>query len=174
MGWSYPVSLGECSIAVTKTVGINAPGVGAWATCSPAFEVHHQRVGRLGAIEQPKMLHQRLHGHIDHLRKDLAQLNRDLDQTLQHSALWREKEELLRSVPGVCPVLSRTLLAELPELGRLNRREISKLVGLAPLYRDSGMMRGWRTIWGGRANARAALYMPTIVAIHKNRSSPTL
>lgn len=121
---------------------------------------------RLG--QAPKMLHQQLHGHIDYLRKDLAQLNRDLDQTLQRSALWREKEELLRSVPGVGPVLSRTLLAELPELGRLNRREISKLVGLAPLNRDSGMMRGRRTIWGGRANVRAALYMPTIVATHKN------
>jgi len=102
------------------------------------------------------------------LRKNLAQLNRDLDQTLHASALWREKEELLRTVPGVGPVLSRTLLAELPELGRLNRREISKLVGLAPLNRDSGMMRGRRTIWGGRANVCAALYMPTMVATHKN------
>ncbi len=88
--------------------------------------------------------------------------------TLRRSALWREKEDLLRSVPGVGPVLSRTLLAELPELGRLNRREIGKLVGLAPLNRDSGMMRGRRTIWGGRASVRAALYMPTMVATHKN------
>ena len=71
-------------------------------------------------------------------------------------------------MPGVGPVLARTLLAELPELGRLNRREISKLVGLAPLNRDSGMMRGRRTIWGGRASVRAALYMPTIVATHEN------
>lgn len=121
---------------------------------------------RLG--QTPKMLHQRLHCHIDYLRKELAQLNRDLDQTLRRSALWREKEDLLRSVPGIGPVLSRTLLAELPELGRLNRREIGKLVGLAPLNRDSGMMRGRRTIWGGRASVRAALYMPTIVATHKN------
>ena len=65
-------------------------------------------------------------------------------------------------------MLARTLLAELPELGRLSRREIGKLVGLAPLNRDSGMMRGRRTIWGGRASVRAALYMPTMVATHKN------
>lgn len=123
----------------------------------------HNRLG-----QAPKMLHQRLQSHIDYLRKDLAQLNRDLDQTLRRSALWREKDDLLRSVPGVGPVLSHTLLTELPELGRLNRREIGKLVGLAPLNRDSGMMRGRRTIWGGRASVRAALYMPTMVATHKN------
>lgn len=121
---------------------------------------------RLG--QAPRMLHHQLRAHIDYLRKDLARLNRDLDQTLRRSPLWRETEELLRSVPGVGPVLARTLLAELPELGRLSRREIGKLVGLAPLNRDSGMMRGRRTIWGGRASVRAALYMPTMVATHKN------
>ena len=121
---------------------------------------------RLG--QAPRMLHHQLRAHLDYLRKDLTRLNRDLDQTLRRSPLWRETEELLRSVPGVGPVLARTLLAELPELGRLSRREIGKLVGLAPLNRDSGMMRGRRTIWGGRASVRAALYMPTMVATHKN------
>ena len=121
---------------------------------------------RLG--QAPRMLHHQLRAHIDYLRKDLVRLNRDLDQTLRRLPLWRETEELLRSVPGVGPVLARTLLAELPELGRLSRREIGKLVGLAPLNRDSGMMRGRRTIWGGRASVRAALYMPTMVATHKN------
>lgn len=121
---------------------------------------------RLG--QAPTVLHQRLRSHIDFLRKELAQLNRELDQLLRRSPLWREQEDLLRSVPGVGPVLSRTLLVELPELGRLNRREIAKLVGVAPLNRDSGSLRGRRTTWGGRATVRTALYLPTLVATHKN------
>jgi transposase len=121
---------------------------------------------RLGQAFQT--LQPRLRGHIDYLRKDLAGINGDLDQMLRRSPLWRAHEDLLRSVPGVGPVLCRTLLAELPELGRLGRREIAKLVGLAPLNRDSGMLRGRRTIWGGRRRVRAALYMPTMVATHKN------
>jgi transposase len=71
--------------------------------------------------------------------------------------LWREREDLLQSVPGIGPVMSRTLLAELPELGLLNRKQVAALVGVAPFNRDSGRLRGQRTIWGGRAPVRTAL-----------------
>ncbi len=78
------------------------------------------------------------------------------------------KENLLRSVPGVGPVLTVTLLAGLPELGRLDRREIAALVGVAPFNRDSGTLRGKRTVWGGRSSVRATLYMATLVATRHN------
>lgn len=82
--------------------------------------------------------------------------------------MWQEQEDLLRSVPGLGPVLSRTLLAELPELGHLNRKQIAALVGVASLNRDSGSFRGRRRIWGGRAPVRAMLYMATLVATKWN------
>ena len=89
------------------------------------------------------------------------------------SSIWaklseEEKDDLLKSVPGVGPVLSTTLLADLPELGALNRRRIAALVGVAPFNRDSGHLRGKRTIWGGRAVVRSALYMSTLVATRHN------
>ena len=82
--------------------------------------------------------------------------------------MWREHDQLLRSVPGVGPVLATTLLAELPELGRLNRKQIAALVGVAPFTRESGQWRGKRTIWGGRAPVRAVLYMAALVATRHN------
>jgi transposase len=78
------------------------------------------------------------------------------------------RDDLLRSVPGVGPVLSRTLLANLPELGRLDRKQIATLVGVAPLARESGRWRGRRGIWGGRAEVRRVLYLATVVAVHHN------
>ena len=78
--------------------------------------------------------------------------------------MWREKDDLLRTVPGVGEQISLTLLAYLPELGTLDRRQIAALVGVAPFNRDSGTLRGKRTIWGGRARVRAALYMGALVA----------
>lgn len=87
---------------------------------------------------------------------------------LGQSPIWRAKEDLLRSVPGIGPVSSSTLLAGLPELGTLNRRQIAALVGVAPFNRDSGRLRGKRTVWGGRARVRAALYMATLVATRFN------
>lgn len=87
---------------------------------------------------------------------------------IKASPVWREREELLRSVPGVGPVLSRTLLADLPELGRLSRRDIAKLVGVAPLSRDSGTLRGRRFVQGGRATVRAVLYMAALLATKRN------
>jgi transposase len=106
--------------------------------------------------------------HLDWLRKELNRIDEDLDGAVRASPIWRTKEELLKSVPGIGDVASRTLLAELPELGRLNRREIAALVGLAPFNRDSGTLRGRRTIWGGRAALRAKLYMAALAATRCN------
>jgi transposase len=102
------------------------------------------------------------------MQQQLASLDDDLDRLLQASPLWREHDEILQSTPGVGPVLSRTLLSHLPELGTLNRKEIAALVGVAPFNRDSGQWRGRRTIWGGRATVRAVLYMSALVGIRHN------
>lgn len=106
--------------------------------------------------------------HIAWLEKDLANIDSDLKQKILESPVWREKDNLLRSVPGIGHVLSATLLAKLPELGELSRREIAALVGVAPLNRDSGAFRGKRAVWGGRAPVRAALYMAALVATRHN------
>lgn len=97
--------------------------------------------------------------HIRWLERQLSDVDEDLTSMIRESPVWREKDDLLQSVPGVGPNLARTLLAELPELGVLNRKEIAALVGIAPLNRDSGTMRGKRMIWGGRAPVRVALYL---------------
>jgi transposase len=116
----------------------------------------------------PKWIRQSIQEHIAWLEKCLDDLNDDLAKAIKGSSLWREKDDLLRSVPGVGPVLSTTLLAGLPELGTLDRRQIAALVGVAPLNRDSGLFRGKRTVWGGRANIRTVLYMSTLVATRFN------
>lgn len=106
--------------------------------------------------------------HIAWLDKRIAQLDEDMGQRLRASDVWRAKDDLLQSIPGVGPVLSLTMLGLCPELGKLNRREIAKLVGLAPLANDSGKHRGPRRIWGGRADIRRVLYMGTQSAIRHN------
>jgi transposase len=106
--------------------------------------------------------------HIKWLKEALSDINNDLERRIQSSPSWREKDNLLRSVPGIGKVVSTTLLIELPELGQLNRRKIAALVGVAPLNRDSGTMRGKRTVWGGRAALRAVLYMAALVATKCN------
>lgn len=116
----------------------------------------------------PKKLKPRLDEHIRSLELYLAEIDKDLGSALRQSPVWRERDDLLRSVPGIGPVVSATLLAELPELGRLNRREIAALVGVAPLNRDSGKRRGKRGIWGGRATIRATLYMAALSAARYN------
>ena len=119
----------------------------------------------------PRVLHRSLDEHIRWLEKRLSGLDTELGTMLRNSPLWRERDELLRSVPGVGQVLSSTLLASLPELGALNRKQIAALAGLAPFNRDSGRLRGSRCIWGGRAEIRRVLYMATVAAI---RSNPVL
>ena len=102
------------------------------------------------------------------MEEALSELNDDLDRRIRLSPSWVEKDNLLKSVPGVGKVVSSSLLIELPELGKLNRREIASLVGVAPFNRDSGTMRGRRTVWGGRAKLRAVLYMAALVASRCN------
>ena len=106
--------------------------------------------------------------HIAYLERELRLTDTDLGDLVRQSPVWHERDELLRSVPGVGPVLSRTLLGDLPELGRLSRREIAKLVGVAPLSRDSGTLRGRRFVQGGRATVRAMLSMGALVATRHN------
>jgi transposase len=106
--------------------------------------------------------------HIAWLNQHVATLDDDLDTTLRASPVWRERETLYRSVPGIGPVCARTLVLDLPELGTLSRQRIAALVGVAPLNRDSGTLRGTRTTWGGRAHVRATLYMSTLVAVRYN------
>jgi transposase len=106
--------------------------------------------------------------HIRWLERQLDDVDRDLDTTIQASPVWRAKENLLRSTPGVGPILSRTLIGELPELGTLPRKQIAALVGVAPLARDSGTLKHKRLVWGGRAPVRAALFMAALVGTRCN------
>jgi transposase len=115
-----------------------------------------------------KSVKRRIEAHIRWLQAELGRADKDLDQSIRQSPIWKENENLLRSVPGIGPVVSRTLLAELPELGKLNRKQIAALVGIAPLNRDSGTLRGRRAVWGGRATVRATLYMAALVASRRN------
>ena len=109
-----------------------------------------------------------LKAHIAWLERRLKASDDELQRVLKDSPAWRERDDLLRSVPGVGPVLSLTLLAQLPELGQLNRRQIAKLVGVAPFNRDSGQWRGARHIWGGRSVVRPPLFMATLAATRSN------
>jgi len=106
--------------------------------------------------------------HLTGLRKELSAIERDLDDAVRGTPAWREKEDLLISVSGVAEVVARTLIAELPELGTTDRRQISALVGVAPYTQESGKWRGKRHIAGGRASVRTALYMATLTAIRCN------
>jgi len=116
----------------------------------------------------PKWTSKDIQTNISWLEKCLKKVDKDLKNLLKKSPVWREKDEILQSTPGVGPVLSMTLLSGLPELGTLNRKEIAALVGVAPLNRDSGLFRGKRMIWGGRANIRSVLYMSATCAMRFN------
>lgn len=120
------------------------------------------------SLVAPRAVQRRIQTHVKWLRRELEGVDAELDQAIQKSPVWRATESLLRSVPGVGPVLSRTLIAELPELGRLSRREVAALVGVTPLNRDSGSLRGRRITGGGRAPVRAALYMAVVSATRFN------
>lgn len=116
----------------------------------------------------PLYIREDIQENIDWLEKRLDRVNKDIDKFIKKSALWREKDTILQSMPGVGPVLSVTLLSGLPELGALNRKQIAALVGVAPFNRDSGIYRGRRSIWGGRADVRSILYMSAMSAIRFN------
>lgn len=121
---------------------------------------------RLGSA--PPRLQTDIQAPITWLHSRLAALDDDLDTTRRTSPVWREREELLRSVPGMGPVGTRTLRLDLPELGTLSRQRLAALVGVAPWHRDSGTFRGRRAIWGGRAQVRATLYRSPLVAVRYN------
>jgi transposase len=110
-----------------------------------------------------------IEAHIEWLTECINKVGKDIVSFIRKTPLWREKEDLLRSVKGIGPVVACTLLARLPELGKLNRKKISALVGVAPFNRDSGRYRGRRTIFGGRADVRAVLYMAALSAIRYNQ-----
>jgi transposase len=121
---------------------------------------------RLG-FAQPAV-HKSIEQHIRWLERQLQRVDSDLDDLIRRSPVWKAKHNLLRDVPGVGPNLARTLIAELPELGQLSHKQIAALVGVAPLARDSGLFRGKRMIWGGRAPVRTALYMSILSATKWN------
>jgi len=115
----------------------------------------------------PRVRHQ-IEVHVRWLREQLREVDRDLENFLRSSPLWQEDAKVLRSVPGVGPIVTATLIARLPELGSLNCKQVAALVGVAPFNRDSGTLRGKRAVWGGRGALRTALYMATLVATRHN------
>lgn len=125
-----------------------------------------QEVNRLGLMQGPTR--KRIKAHVEWLDKEIDKLDIDLTAGLRSSPAWRAKDELLQSFKGVGPGTSRTLVIALPELGQLDRRAIAALVGLAPFNFDSGVMRGRRSIYGGRAHVRTMLYMAATTAIRSN------
>lgn len=137
-----------------------------WARRRQLVEMLTAEKNRL--LTAPATIRKSLRTHIAWLERELAHTDTDLAEAIRQSPVWREKEELLRSVPGVGPVLTSTLLAHLPELGTLTHKQIAALVGVAPFNRDSGTLRGKRTVWGGRAHVRSVLYMNAIVAARFN------
>ena len=116
----------------------------------------------------PAPVRAQIETHLRWLDRQVSRIERELSRTLRASPVWREHEQLLRSVPGVGQVTATTLLIGLPELGTLDRHQIAALVGVAPLNDDSGQRTGRRRIWGGRAHVRAVLYMSTLVAVRHN------
>jgi transposase len=125
-----------------------------------------QEVNRLGLMQGA--MRKRIKAHIDWLEKEIDKLEVDLTAGLRRSPAWRAKDDLLQSFKGVGPVTSGTLMVALPELGQLDRRAIAALVGIAPFNRDSGVMRGRRSIYGGRSQVRTLLYMAATTAIRSN------
>jgi transposase len=127
------------------------------------------RVGERNRLHQAvPVVRTSIEEHIAWLSARIDEVDAELQERIQNSDVWREKDRVLQSAPGVGPTSSLSLLAGVPELGTLNRQKISKLVGIAPLNCDSGTLRGRRRIWGGRADVRAVLYMATLSAIRYN------
>jgi transposase len=130
---------------------------------------------RSRALLATRSVRRDIDAHILWLEQRLRDLERDLEQAIRTTPAWRERDQLVQGEKGVGPVLSLTLLAELPELGRLNRKEISALVGVAPFNRDSGLFRGKRKVWGGRKTVRtASTWLPWLRLVIIRRSSPSI
>src|SRR3989441_5534453 len=139
-----------------------------YTTLFRSLEMLVAEKNRLGFA--PKPLHRGIQAHIRWLERQLDDVTKELADLIEQSPVWRAKDDLLQSVPGVGPIVSYTLLGELPELGTLTHKRIAALVGVAPLARDSGTLRGKRLIWGGRASVRTALFM---AALCGRRWNPT-
>jgi transposase len=116
----------------------------------------------------PLRLREGVADHVAWLEGQVKELEEEIDKMIRQSPLWQEKELLLRTVPGIGPITAATLLAELPELGQLDRKKIASLVGLAPFNKDSGIRRGRRRVFGGRASVRRTLYMAALAATKYN------
>ena len=125
-------------------------------------EKNRLRVTRSGEVKRE------LKTHIRWLEKRISDTEQKLDGAIRKSPLWRAKDKILQSTPGVGSVVSRTLISDLPELGKLNRKQIGALAGVAPFARDSGTMRGKRSVWGGRSSVRSVLYMAALVGVRYN------
>jgi transposase len=123
---------------------------------------------RLGS--SPLAIQDNIAKHIAWLKEQIDDIDKQAGKHIENSPSWRVKDELLRTVPGIGPVVARSLLAELPELGTLNQKQIASLVGVAPFNRDSGTLKGKRCIWGGRAQVRRVLYMAALVASRHNQT----
>ena len=119
----------------------------------------------------PPAIQRSIKEHIAWLEERLKSTNDDIGQAIRNMPIWREKDEIFQSIKGIGPTTSAILLTELPELGELNRKEIAALAGVAPMNRDSGKVRGKRSVWGGRGYLRSVLYMGTLVA---TRHNPTI
>ncbi len=132
------------------------------------LEMIGAETNRRRQLTRPRLL-RGLERHLKALQKELSEIEEDIDDQVRGSPVWREKEDLLKSTPGIGSTTARILIAELPELGSLDRRKIAALAGLAPVNRDSGTMRGTRHIAGGRASVRSALYMATLSATRYNQ-----
>jgi len=140
--------------------------VGRRRQLSGMITVEQNRLG-----QAPPNTRKAIKAHIGYMRRQLAKCDADIGGLVRHSPVWRTKDDLLQSVPGVGDATSHALIALLPELGTLNKKQIAALVGVAPFNRDSGTLRGRRTIWGGRVRVRNALYMAALVGMRHN---PTL
>ena len=145
-----------------------------WPTSPRPLVARRRQLVEMSTAEKNRMrvaaprVRPKVQEHVRWLEDSLKELDKDLADSIRSSPMWRTKEKLLRSTPGVGPILSMTLLSGLPELGALNRGEIAALVGVAPFNRDSGTLRGKRKVWGGRGQVRAVLYMSTLVATRFN------
>lgn len=139
------------------------------ALVSRRRQLLEMRVAEQNRLETaPKKLREGIRTHIDWLNAEVKRIEKDMDGFIQQTPLWREKDELLKSVPGIGSITACTLLSELPELGSLDRKEIASLAGVAPFNHDSGRMRGKRRIRGGRTSVRSTLYMATLASIRFN------
>lgn len=131
------------------------------------IQARQREVNRLDRTQDPQM-RDMIQQAIDLYTNQLAQVNEQIEQLIDHTPALQQRAAILRSAPGIGPATTGSLIAELPELGRLNRQQIAKLVGVAPMNRDSGLMRGRRTTAAGRTSVRRALYMATLVATRRN------